>query len=165
MGNALTAAKLKDILRYDPATGLFHWRIVVPRCRLNPAAGSLNSHGYRQIKIAGRLYKAHRLAWLYMTGDWPSGLIDHADRNKDNNRWANLRAGTKALNAANSKRRSTGVSGYKGVSWDTKNEKFRATIKSGGSFRHLGYFDSARDANRAYARAAAAIFGIFSRSA
>lgn len=107
---ALTAEKLRHILHYDPETGVFTW-MVSPRRRtkVGDEAGNRDYHGYVNITHEGTRYRAHRLAWLYMTGEWPADLVDHKDQNRSNNRWLNLRPATKAQNGQNTRKEMPGV--------------------------------------------------------
>lgn len=101
----LTQERLKEVLEYDPASGNWRWKVRTSwRVETEGRAGTINSHGYVAIKVDRKLYRAHRLAWLYMTGQWPNE-IDHKDRNKANCAWANLRSVTHAENMMNVCRR------------------------------------------------------------
>src|SRR5262245_46971759 len=115
----LTADRLRELLEYDPETGLWRWlQRVNPRCKTGWFAGTLMSPkgsntSYFLIGVDRRHYLAHRLAFLYMTGEWPSGELDHRDLDGTNNRWANLREATRAQNAANMALRNS--AGLKGI--------------------------------------------------
>jgi hypothetical protein len=95
----LTQDRLKEMLRYNPCTGLFYWRPGRPRPRIpvGKQAGWLTNDGYIQIGIDKKTYYAHVLAWLYTYGEWPR-TIDHLDENKSNNRVLNLLNVTQAEN-------------------------------------------------------------------
>lgn len=84
--------------------------------------------GYRNIRIDGRAYRVHRLAWLWMTGEWPDPECDHINTVKNDNRWFNLRKATRGQNAANRNANSTSWTGQKGVTWDKRNSKWMGTI-------------------------------------
>jgi len=102
----LTQAKLRDILWYDPETGVFIW-LRPPKHNsklLGKPAGNTRPDGYTTIRINGEAYYAHRLAFLYMTGQWPEPETDHIDRNPFNDRWSNLREATSSLNKYNQER-------------------------------------------------------------
>ena len=106
----LTAERLREVLNYDPQSGEFRRRVDRGRGRGHRwKAGTIAGRKaqYIHINIDYALYAAHRLAWLYMTGEWPSRGIDHIDRDKHNNAWSNLRLADKSQNAMNSKMRST----------------------------------------------------------
>lgn len=144
----LTAARLRDLLHYDPKTGNFVWRVkhgrkVVP----GKTAGCLEStRGYVVIRIDGKGYKAHRLAFLYQTGEMPTAQIDHRDGVKTNNSWDNLRPATVAENGRNRRPGDGNTSGVCGVLWRADKSKWRATIKKHGCLQHLGYFTDLSDA-------------------
>jgi hypothetical protein len=106
---------------------------------------------------------AHRLAYLYMTGEWPPAGIDHRDTNRSNNRWNNLRAATQLQNSTNSSIRIDNTSGYKGVYWHIGARKWRAQIVSKGKIHLLGYFSTPQAAHRAYCEAAIRLHGEFAR--
>ena len=88
---SLTAARLRELLHYNPDDGLFRWRVAGPKRVVGAPAGSRQRIGYIVIRVDGRLHYAHRLAWLHTTGAWPAASIDHIDGDKGNNRWVNLR--------------------------------------------------------------------------
>ena len=159
----ITQEELKAMLHYDDATGVFTWRQAA-RNNSIPAgskAGAVNTNGYLRIEIKGRIYMAHRLAWLYVTGSWPNGLIDHIDRCKTNNRYSNLRAAKPTENSWNCKKFSTNTSGVKGVSWHKKNRKWYARINNAGKEIHVGTFDTPDAAVTAVIAAREAIHGQF----
>jgi hypothetical protein len=162
----LTADKLKELLCYDPATGIFT-RATACRCA-GKVAGTPDKDGYCQISIGPRssrmLCKAHRLAWLYMTGEWPSLDIDHVNGITGDNRWSNLRLATQKLNNANSKRRKDNKSGFKGVHWYSKRKMWRAQITIDGKNVNLGYFDDPAKGHEAYMLAARHEFGEYARA-
>lgn len=150
----LTQARLKEVLSYDSATGIFTW-LVNRRgpVKAGDAAGAVFGDSYVQIKIDGGQYRGHRLAWLYVTGNWPENHIDHRDQNKQNNAWANLREATPAENQQNmSKAFANSSSGLIGAA-TRKNRKFTAAIRSGGKQINLGSFKTAEEAHAAYLKA------------
>ena len=113
--SALDLADLQRQLTYCPATGVFRWRVDHSRVRIGDIAGTLNSRGYRKIEVGGRSYAAHRLAWLFVNGKWPSADIDHINRIKDDNRIANLRDVSRAINNRNKGAYKTCTTGHVGV--------------------------------------------------
>jgi hypothetical protein len=119
--------------------------------------------GYWGIGIEGRSYAAHRLAWLYVTGEWPKDQIDHINCTRADNRFSNLREATNAENSKNSKISKNNTSGFKGVSWDQRNKKFIASIGVGGKLLYLGRFRDPRAASQAYREAAEKHHGEFAR--
>ena len=167
---SLTAEHLRSILHYDPETGVFTWRERADRPawwntrHAGQRAGGLQwgKHtAYVLIRINGRNYKAHRLAWLYMTGEWPSGDIDHEDGDGLHNWFINLRDATRAQNSGNTRRRSHNTSGFKGVT--RKGRRWAAQIMIDGRKCYLGTFDTPELAHAAYVEAARAHFGEFAR--
>ena len=154
----LTADRLRSLLRYDPDTGAFVWiRRSGPRCSMSSEAGSCH-RGYRRIRIDGRAYMAHRLAFLYVTARWPSALVDHANGDGLDNRWENLREATRAQNARNSVKRKPLP---KGVS--RAGHGYRASVSPNGKKVSLGTFDTPQEAAKAYAEAATKHYGQFAR--
>ena len=121
MSQELTQDYLKSILHYDPDTGIFRW--AKRRATWIPAgtiAGSTCEKGYAIIVINYKIYRAHRLAWLYMTGSHPPEFIDHINLDRKDNRFCNLRLSTRAQNMQNFRIRPDNKSGVKGVYWDAK---------------------------------------------
>jgi hypothetical protein len=145
----LSQKKLKQLLSYDPDTGIFTWLVRAAICiSVGDVAGSLHNK-YWRIKIGDHQYLAHRLAWLYMTGTWPSDQIDHINGLQNDNRWSNLREATGLLNTQNQRRaRRNNQTGYLGVS--PKGKKFRAAIGVLGKKIRLGEFDTPQAAYQAY---------------
>lgn len=158
---------LREWLNYDPVTGVFTWirtgrGIVIDRPAGRIRKSSTGQTCYLMIGLLRGEYFAHRLAWLYMTGGWPTEFIDHRDMNGLNNAWGNLRPAGKAQNAQNSRRGPRNTTGYKGVS--RSRARFRATIRIAGKSRHLGCFNTAEEAHEAYIEAAQQHFGRFARA-
>ena len=148
----LKAERLRELLNYDPETGVFTWR-VSRRATARPGsvAGTITPKGYRAIWI-GANYRAHRLAWLYVHGEWPSGEIDHIDGNRANNAIANLRDVSTSFNHENlRKARSDSRHGFLGVSPMGKRWKARITVR--GKFQHLGIYDTPEEAHAVYLEA------------
>lgn len=152
----VTQERLKELLHYDPHTGVFVW--LVDRNHLAKAgsvAGSINSCGYIQIWIDGRQYKASRLAWLYVHGSFPSGLMDHIDRIRTNDRISNLRVATKVENGQNLKVKKNNKSGFVGVNWHKATSKWTAQIMFDGKKIYLGIFNTPEEAATSRAKAKA----------
>lgn len=151
----ITQQHLKEMLNYDPETGLFTWRKKPGRSTVVGAVAGSTWHerGYRLISFEGRRYLAHRLAWLYVYGYLPQNELDHINRDTDDNRIANLRECTRRENAQNIVRDVGATSKYPGVSWDKARQKWGAKIRAGGKRLMLGRFDSELDAAFAYVRA------------
>lgn len=159
----LDAEYLREILDYEPETGAFTWKKkIASKVVVGTTAGGVYTLGYVVIGIGGRIYYAHRLAWLYMTGNWPA-QVDHRDGDKANNMWANLRLATSQQNALNSKRPRTNTSGLKGVSWHKAAKKWAAAITIDGRATHLGLYEDAELAHAAYMAAASTVQPEFAR--
>lgn len=169
--HTITAEYLRSILHYDPNTGIFTWRWredvrASANCHFAyKEAGCVSPRSggrfYRQIRVCGRLYYAHRLAHLWMTGEWPPEEIDHRDRNGLNNRWTNLRSASGSDNHANSATRLRNKLGVKGVY--IYDDRIRASITRNKCVHHLGIFDSIDEAHAAYCKAALELHGEFAR--
>lgn len=171
---SLTACYVRQILDYNPDTGVFTWRErpcehfkTMRACSTwnsryaGTVAGTLDGKGYYQIGINQKLYRTHRLAWLWMTDSWPKDKIDHRDTCRSNNRWVNLREATQGQNLANMNLSRRNKSGFKGVSWKSSARKWQVFIQG----CYLGLFDEDKleDAATAYAKAASEFYGEFSR--
>nr|WP_275448476.1 HNH endonuclease [Mesorhizobium sp. IRAMC:0171] len=162
----MTQQRLKDVMHYDPETGLFTWRVTLSnRAKAGTTVGSDDGRGYIVIRLDKRRYYAHRLAFLYMTGEWPPHLVDHEDLNPSNNRWKNIRPATFRQNMCNQSLRSDNSLKLKGV-YEQQAGKFIATIHLGGrKKKHLGTFADPQMAHDAYIKAANDTFGEFARAA
>lgn len=158
---ALTQEKLKELLDYNPETGQFHWRVDrSDRVKAGHiAGGSSLSHGYKRIGIGYRNYPQHRLAFLYMTGEWPSKLVDHINGNKADNRWGNLREADDLQNARNKSMQSNNTSGHIGIRKPKDRKKFVVQVQG----KHVGYCETLEEAKEIYHREASKQFGDFYR--
>lgn len=163
----LTARRLRQLLDYDQETGEFVRKVAVSNnTKAGDIAGSQDpSDGYVRIRVDLVSYKAHRLAWLWMTGEWPVGDLDHRDLNRANYAWSNLREATESQNVANSPKRRDNKSGWKGVHWSKQCGRWRADIGVKGKREYLGLYDCPAAAHFAYLSAAAKAFGEFARAA
>jgi HNH endonuclease len=156
MANAdLTAQRLREYLHYDHQTGAMTRLIKVGRRhKPGPITGCISEYGYLRVRVDKRLYLAHRLAWLWMTGEWPTVFIDHIDGNRLNNVWSNLREATNALNMQNVKgARADSQLGILGVSICKRNGTFKAQIGYEGKTHFLGRFKTSEEASAAYMEA------------
>ena len=153
--------RLQELLAYDPETGLFRWisrSSQFSHIKIGDVAGGPNGDGYIHIRVDGKKIKAHRLAWLFMTGSWPDDQIDHIDRDKSNNRWSNLRAATSSENACNRRCRQN-ATGFRGV---TKNNRgYAARLSANGERVYLGTYPTAEEAASVVAAAASDLHGVF----
>lgn len=152
----LTAERLRALLRYEPTTGVFTWLSKTGTKRAGSVAG--NPHAgdtgkvYIRIQVDRKLYRAQRLAWLYMQGVWPSGEVDHKNGDSIDNRWENLRDGDHFANMQNQRRaHSNSRTGLLGC--NPHGAKYRAQIWHGGRNIHLGLFATAELAHAAYTAA------------
>lgn len=159
----LTAERVREVLSYDPETGVFVWKQSRGKAKAGSVAGSKNSDGYLLIGLDREHPSAHRLAWLYVYGEWPTGHLDHIDCNKTNNAIGNLRIADGAQNATNKKINATNTSGFKGVHFNLHAGRWRSILKSRGTSYFLGYFDTPEAAHAAYCAKAAEIHGEFAR--
>ena len=157
----LTQAQLKSQLSYNPETGIFNRTL---KTGIVKVTGSKNSLGYIQIKINGRGYSAHRLAWLYITGEWPKEHIDHINGIKGDNRICNLRESTKSQNQWNAGSQKNNKSGFKGVSWHKRDQKWISSIRFHGKQKYLGSFADPEEAYLAYCDAAKEYHGEFANT-
>lgn len=168
----LTVEHLREVLHYDQDTGI--WTRKINRGRNNRyKAGEIVGHlnaadGYITIRLDNILYLAHRLAWFYMTGQWPKHQVDHKNLNRSDNKWLNLREATHGQNVQNSSLRKNNISGFKGAHKMTRKYKlrrpFRARITVDRKEIYIGSFRSAKEAHKAYLEAATFHFGEYARA-
>ena len=157
----LTAGRLRELLDYNPATGVFRWKVWRQGVRESLIAGTPHAKGYLTITIDQRGYRAHRLAWLYVYGRWPKGNLDHKNNERAANQIKNLREATLEQNQRNSKRRKHNKSGFKGVSRMRRKWLARITVEK--KTVRLGLFDTPEAAHRAYRKALRKQAGEFAR--
>ncbi|MGC7464244.1 HNH endonuclease [Xanthomonas citri pv. citri] len=137
----MDANRLRQLLEYDPSTGVFKWRVSPARqIKVGSVAGGVERTGYRRIRVDGVLYRAARLAWLYVHGEWPSGEVDHINRTRHDDRLANLRDVHHQQNCHNSLSRGAHRSGG----------RFSAKIMVGGRHVWLGRHATEEAAAAAY---------------
>jgi hypothetical protein len=181
----LTAAQLRAVLHYNPQTGQFRWRRGINHWRAGLPAGTEGNYGakghpyiviglgttskgvqnrYVLVGVKKRVYRAHRLAWLYVHGEWPKGEIDHVNGDGTDNRIANLRDATASQNGMNRGLRSNNTSGHRGVSWSKRSQKWVVHIGLGGKIMHLGLFDTIEEAIAVRAEASQRLHGAFART-
>lgn len=168
----LSPEEIRERLEYFPDTGEFVWRHRLgntheAKC-WNPkfagkSAGTIDRRGYRRIKIHGTYYAGHRLAWVWMTGEWPPEDVDHANCDKSDNRFSNLRLATRSQNCANVSKKSHNKSGLKGACYSKTQCAYHAQIKKDGKIYHLGWHETAEAAHAAYKAAALKFHGEFAR--
>jgi hypothetical protein len=144
----LTQDRLKELLDYDSNTGIFTQKSSRDMIR---SPGSINTDGYLLIRVDNHSYSAHRLAWLFMTGKFPDGALDHINGNRADNRIDNLREVTNRQNAQN---RSCHREGHlPGTTFIAKSQKWKSQIRINGKRKHLGYYDSQEEAHKVYLKA------------
>jgi hypothetical protein len=171
----LTANQLRELLDYDPVTGRFTWRHREPLTQYDRTwntryagmvAGTLTvPHCAVQIMVNGQIYLAHRLAFLWMTGEWSKAVeIDHVDTNPWNNAWNNLREATHSQNKMNIGLRRDNTTGHKGVWFEKRRNHWIAEVWSNGSKHQIGSFPTAEEAKAARDAAARRLHGKFART-
>lgn len=152
----ITREELKQVLKYEPDTGLFTWK--VKRSRISPGdvAGTKRRHDgktYIIISINGKKYRAHRLVFLYMTGAFPDRICDHINGNGTDNRWVNLREVDFINNNRNMRLRADNTSGVTGVHWNKKDKRWQVSIKTGKDRGYIGQFKTFEEAVEARKKA------------
>lgn len=146
----MTSERLRALVAYDPETGLFT-RLVR---NTNAKSGWPDKAGYLYLMIQGKVYSTHRLAWLYMTGEWPRNDIDHINGQRADNRFCNLRDVPKHFNMQNERKaRKNNASGLMGVHFRKDRGKWVAVLRINGKSRRFGAFDTAEEAHAAYLEA------------
>lgn len=170
MADRIELDRLKEIMKYDPETGVFTY--LVNRGRQRKAGDVVgfvspksfhNGGGYRIISVDGREYSAHQLAWFYVYGIWPKDCIDHINTIRDDNRITNLREATHSQNMANRSTYANNTSGLKGASFHKKARKWVSCIQKEGEYIYLGLHETKELAHAAYCNAARNLFGEFAR--
>lgn len=151
--------RLLELLDYNAVSGIFTRKVSLSsRSPVGSVAGSTNK-GYCFIYVEGKRYAAHRLAWFYIHGAWPTNLVDHSNTNGTHNAISNLRLANKSTNGANRGLNKNNTTGFKGVIvW---RDRFISKIKVNKTLIHLGCFLDSKDAARAYDQAAIQHFGQF----
>jgi len=161
----LQAERLRELLHYDPDTGIFAWRVGRQGILKDSIAGNLRRDGRIMIGIDRHRHFAHRLAWLYMKGEFPDTDLDHKDCDPTNNRFANLREASHAQNQRNQPTPRHNTSGFKGVHFHKQRQRWVAQIKIKGQQTYIGIFDTPEQAHQAYCQAASECEPQFARFA
>jgi hypothetical protein len=157
--------RVKELLDYDPSTGIFVRRVSRGGISAGSVAGYIRGDGYRYISIDGKSYYGSRLAWFISHCYWPKlREIDHRNLNRSDDRLSNLRRATSAQNNQNRRLMKHNACGFKGVYWDRGRSKWVAQIMIGGKDKWLGYFTTPELAHAAYKRAARKYHGEFART-
>lgn len=143
----MTQELLHQMLKYNKDTGIFNWKISPSRIvKKDSQAGNIRKDGYIQIKIKGKMYLAHRLAWIYEYGIFPEDYIDHINHDRADNRIQNIREVSRFDNNRNQSIRSDNTSGVTGVYFDKSQNKWRASINGKYGKVYLGIFSSKDEA-------------------
>jgi len=142
MKHKLTQEILKELVSYDPETGIF--TCIKTRCRTKKGniIGTIDSKGYVKAGILGKVYFCHRLAFLYMEGYFPEQTVDHINGIRTDNRWENLRHVSRKCNSQNKKLSSNNSSGFYGVSYNKRTNRWCSYIQLEGKQTIIGYFKS-----------------------
>jgi hypothetical protein len=145
--------RLVEVANYCPVTGVFTSKVSRGPLKVGDQIGCINLNGYWQMCIDGALHYGHRLAFLWMEGEYPPRLVDHINGDRSDNRWSNLRHATAGVNAQNQRRpRIDNTSGLLGVSMHADG-KWQARIKVGPNYKSLGLHDTKEAAHAAYVAA------------
>jgi len=159
----ITQARLKELLDYDPETGVFTWKFQkTSAVKAGGVAGTLGTNGYWCIKIDRKRWLAHRLAWLFVYSKFPDGNLDHRDRDRLNNAITNLRRASVSQNTSNTERLQNNETGYRGV-YKSGRISWMARIVVGGKRLYGGSFRTAKLAAKKYDEMASTYFGEFAR--
>ena len=135
----LTAEIARQFLSYDPQSGSLTWLVSRGTVKAGTIVCKISNRGYITVKLLGKTYQAHRIAWLITHGEWPI-TIDHINRQKTDNRLVNLRNATQQQNMCNVPRKRTNTSGVRGVSWQSQSGKWQVEVKSDGKRYYLGSY-------------------------
>lgn len=155
MADEIIAARVRELLHYDPTTGIFTRKIrTAQRHKVGDRADFMivggNSEGYRRVSFDSERYLAHRVVWLYVHGKWPQLDIDHINGDKGDNRLENLREVDRSTNLQNLHvAKKTNRTGFLGVNLHTPG-RYVAKIQTGGKVRYIGIFDCPKEAHEAY---------------
>lgn len=163
MPDSVSLERLREVLDYDPDTGIFRWKQSFVH-RVKGGVAGADVRGYVVIQIDGVRIRAHRLAWLWVHGSYPIALLDHINAVRSDNRIANLRNATHSQNSANRQNRPDNKVGLKGVYRHKARESYVAEIVKEGERMYLGSFATPELAHEAYVKAAKELFGEFARA-
>lgn len=142
----ITQKRLKELFHYDPNTGYITRTSSVSNVKRGDIAGGKTEQGYIRIRVDGKKYLGHRLAWLYVYGRWPRDQIDHINHDRADNRLENLREVSSQTNCRNQSVRPDNNSGFTGISWDKDAGKWKSQIVALGKKINLGRYSDISDA-------------------
>ena len=145
----LTQERLKELLHYDPDTGLLHRKTSIRGANKGDVAGKDYQGGYLMLSVDSKAYLVHRLIFLYIIGKPPDRQVDHINHIRSDNRWCNLRDVTQSENQRNALMMKRNKSGFTGVSWNIKSKKWQVTIMIDRKNKNLGHYKSKEDAIKA----------------
>lgn len=160
---SLKHERLLELLEYTPETGIFVWKKTFSNAKQGQEAGWVVWNKYKKIAIDSKEYMAHRLAWFYINKEWPKEDLDHIDGNRQNNTISNLREASRSQNLQNKRKQSNNSSGFIGVSYNKKLNKWDARLCVFGKQICLGLFRTAEEASKAYEDASSKYFGEYKR--
>ncbi|MDF3830933.1 HNH endonuclease [Pseudocitrobacter sp. 2023EL-00150] len=143
--NTISRTTILQLLIYQPATGEFRWRKSRGKAKRLSVAGFLKPDGYKFIKISGKDYPAHRLAYFLMNNEWPE-TVDHINNHPSDNRAINIRAATQSQNNCNRRLQRNNTSGAKGVRWNKQRRKWLGYVWLNKKMKHIGYFSTREEA-------------------
>lgn len=154
--NLITAEEARQLFSYNPETGDLVWRVSPNnRVPVGHVVRAKDGGGYYHVKVRGIIYKAHRVAWLIVTGRWPVNLLDHINRDRADNRLSNLREATYTQNQYNRSQP------FVGVTYRRNRNAYVARITVDGVRKYLGYFKTKQEAEEVYSQAVTAHYGEF----
>lgn len=147
----ISQKRLKELFTYNAQTGHLYWRVSNSNAiKVGQRAGHKRPDGYVVVYADGISYREHRLIWLWHTGSFPKNFIDHKNGIRDFNKIENLREATKSQNSQNAARQRNNTSGYTGVVWNARQERWIARVKVNGEVHHFGTHATPEDAHAAY---------------
>lgn len=157
--------RLRELFAYNVQTGELRRLVSVSHnAQSGSVAGCQRPDGYLVVSVDGRLFLVHRVAWAIETGAWPTAFVDHANEDKSDNRWANLREATNSQNMHNIKLKAANKSGARGVSRHSRSGRWQSHIRINGKSTYLGRYDTVEEASAAYEAASERAFGEFGGS-
>jgi hypothetical protein len=154
----ITLKYINEYLTYDSLSGNLYQRKKRPKIQVGALAGGLTGKGYRYIQLNGKKYPAHHIVWLLETGELPKKQIDHIDGDKLNNNFLNLREVTNKQNTENRGKQKNNKTGYKGVSFNNRLQKYVSQIQHNNQPIYIGVYATAYEAHLAYEKKAKELF-------